>query len=90
MLYFDQFTDFERILTPNDFFIMKIICRRNFYKIFYHPTKPLDVTFLSLFSLFIFVFRGKFMYNTSDSDRFHGQGRYGIQRYFQHILAGRT
>ena len=32
----------------------------------------------------------KFMCNTSDSDRFHGQGRYGIKRYFQHLLAGKT
>ena len=33
---------------------------------------------------------GKFMYNTSESDSFHDQGRYGIKRHFQHLLAGRT
>ena len=32
----------------------------------------------------------KFMWNTCESDSFHGQGRYGIKRYFHHLLAGKT
>ena len=39
-------------MTPNGFFILKIIYRRKFYKIFYHPTKVSDVSFVSLFSFF--------------------------------------
>ena len=39
-------------MTLNDFFILKIICRRKLYKMFYHPTKTLGVTFISLFSFF--------------------------------------
>ena len=51
ILYFDQFTDFGIFLTPNNFFILKIIWRRKFCKIFYHPTKTLDLTFY--FSFFL-------------------------------------
>ena len=43
-------------MTPNNFFILTVICRRKFYKIFYHPTKTLNVTFLSLFSFFKYRF----------------------------------
>ena len=46
MLYFHQFTDFERHF---DFFILKIICRRKFYKIFYYSTKILYVIFYLYF-----------------------------------------
>ena len=42
----------KAFLTSNDLFILKIICRRKFYKIFYHPTKILNLTFLSLFLFF--------------------------------------
>ena len=44
------------VLTPNDVFILKGICIRKFYKIFYHPIKNLDFTFLSLFSFFKYPF----------------------------------
>ena len=33
---------------------------------------------------------GKCMYNTSGSDSFHGQRRYGITWPFQHLPTGRT
>ena len=41
-----------------------------------------------VWTMFIKI-HGKFMYNTSDSDSFHGQGHY-IYCHFQHLPIGST
>ena len=52
MLYFDQFTDFERYFDSKWLLHAKITFRRKIYKIFYYPIKTLYVIFLSFFSFF--------------------------------------
>ena len=45
--------------------------------------------FTLVWTMFIEI-QEKFMCNTSDSDKLHGQGHNGIKQHFQHVSTGRT
>ena len=56
---------------------------------FYYLFNKHNNDFSPVWTMFTKIHR-KFMYNTWDSDSFHGQGRYGIKRHFLHLPAGRA